>query len=75
MTFYNICIPLVIRQANAVKENPGPTIFDVVDPTTTVCAHSSQGNESPNPGLVKMMSSPLITLLFKQPVQIPAGPT
>ena len=32
MTFYNnfICIPLIIRQANHVEENPGPTIFEVL---------------------------------------------
>ena len=31
---------------NDVKENPGPTIFDINDPTTTVSADSSQGNEA-----------------------------
>ena len=46
MMFYNVCIPLLIRQANDVKENPGPTIFDINDPTTTVSADSSQGNEA-----------------------------
>ena len=29
-----------------VEENPGPTIFDIIDPTTTVSADSSQGNEA-----------------------------
>ena len=38
MTFYNIYNQLIIRQANDVEENPGPTIFDIIDPTTTVCA-------------------------------------
>ena len=46
MMFYNVYIPLLIRQANDVKENPGPTIFDINDPTTTVSADSSQGNEA-----------------------------
>ena len=45
MTFYNIFNQLIIRQANDVEENPGPTIFDITDPTTTVCADYSQGNE------------------------------
>ena len=47
MTFYNnfICIPLIIRQANDVEENPGPTIFEVIDSTRTVCADYNQGNE------------------------------
>ena len=29
-----------------VEENPGPTMFDIIDPTTTVSADSSQGNET-----------------------------
>ena len=46
MMCYNIYIPLLIRQANDVEENPGPTIFDIIDPTTTVSAGSTQGNEA-----------------------------
>ena len=34
-------IPLLIRQANDVEENPGPAMFDIIDPTTTMSAHSS----------------------------------
>ena len=41
MICYNVYIPLLIRQANDVEENPGPTIFDIIDPTTTVSADSS----------------------------------
>ena len=29
-----------------VGKNPGPTIFDIIDPTTTVSADSTQGNEA-----------------------------
>ena len=29
-----------------VGENPGPTIFDIIDPATTVSTDSSQGNEA-----------------------------
>ena len=29
-----------------MEENPGPTLFDIIDPTTTVSADSSQGNEA-----------------------------
>ena len=29
-----------------VEENPGPTMFDIIDPATTVSADSSQGNEA-----------------------------
>ena len=46
MMCYNVHIPLLIRQANDVEENPGPTIFDIIDPSTTVSADSSQGNEA-----------------------------
>ena len=46
MSFYNAYIPLLIRQANDVEENPGPTIFDVIDATRTICADYSQGNEA-----------------------------
>ena len=46
MMCYNVYIPLLIRQANDVEENPDPTIFDINNPTTTVSADSSQGNEA-----------------------------
>ena len=36
MIFCNAYIPLLIRQANDVEENPGPTIFDVIDPTRAI---------------------------------------
>ena len=41
MIFYNANFPLLIRQANDVEENPGPTIFDVIEPTRTICADYS----------------------------------
>ena len=44
MMCYNVNVPLLIRQANDVEENPGPTIYDIIDPTTTVSADFSQGN-------------------------------
>ena len=37
---------LYYRQANDLEKNPGPTIFDVIDPTRTICADYSQGNEA-----------------------------
>ena len=46
MMCYNVYIPLLTRQANDVEENPGSTIFDIIDPTTFVSADSSQGNEA-----------------------------
>ena len=47
LIFYNpyMYIPLLIRQANDVEENPGPTIVGVINPTRTICADCSQGNE------------------------------
>ena len=41
---YIVYAPLLLRMANDVEENPGPTIYDVVDPTKTICADFSQGN-------------------------------
>jgi len=46
MMCYNVCVPLLIRQANDVEENPGPTIFDIIDPTATVSTYSSHGDEA-----------------------------
>ena len=46
MICYNVYIPLLMRQANDVEENPGPTIFDVINPMRTVSADYSQGNEA-----------------------------
>ena len=37
-------ISLLLRMANDVEENTGPTIYDVVDPSKTICADFSQGN-------------------------------
>ena len=46
MICYNVYIPLLMRQINDVEENPGPTIFDVINPMRTVSANYSQGNEA-----------------------------
>ena len=40
MMRYNVYIPLLIREANDVAKKPGPTIFDIIDPTTNVSADS-----------------------------------
>ena len=39
----NVC-SLLLRMANDVEGNPGPTIYDVVVPNKTICADFSQGN-------------------------------
>jgi len=46
MMCYNVYIALLIRQANDVEENPGPTIIDKIDLMRTVSAEYSQGNEA-----------------------------
>ena len=43
MMCYNVYIPLLIRQANDVEENPGPTMFDIIDPMITVSADGIRG--------------------------------
>ena len=42
---YNVYIPSLIRQANDVKENPGLTLFNIIDPMRTASADYSQGSE------------------------------
>ena len=44
MSHYIVYVPLLLRMANDVEENPGPTVYDVVDPTKTIFADFSQGN-------------------------------
>ena len=39
-----VYVPLLLRMANDIEENPGPTVYDVVDPSQTICADFSQGN-------------------------------
>ena len=43
MSCYNVYVALLLRMANDVEENPGPTIY-VVDPSKTICADFGQGN-------------------------------
>ena len=38
----NVC-STVVEKANDVEENPGPTIYDVVDPSKTICAVLAKG--------------------------------
>ena len=48
MLCYDVHVPLLLRLSNDVEENPGPTpsIFEIVNPNNTVCAHFSQGNQA-----------------------------
>jgi len=39
MMCFNVYIPLLLRQANGVEENPGPTIFDIIDPMISNINH------------------------------------
>ena len=39
-----IYVPLLLRMANDVEENPRHTIYDVVDSSNTIHAEFSQGN-------------------------------
>ena len=42
--YYHVYLPLLLRLSNDVETNPGPTVYYIVDPTTTVCADFSQGD-------------------------------
>ena len=44
MLCYNVDVPLLLRLSNDVEENPGPTIYEIIDPTETVTADFSQGD-------------------------------
>ncbi len=44
MSCYIVYVALLLRMANDVEENPGPTVYDVVDPTKTICANFNQGD-------------------------------
>ena len=44
MSCFNIYVPLLLRLANDVEENPEPTAYDVVDPSKTMSADFSKGN-------------------------------
>ena len=44
MMWYNVYVPLLLRLSNDVEENPGPSIFEIVNPNNTVCADFSEGN-------------------------------
>ena len=39
-----VYVPLLLRMANDVEENPGPTLYEIVDPSKTICADFSQSN-------------------------------
>ena len=68
MMCYNVYIPLLIRQSSDVEENPGPTIFDIIDPMRTVSADYSQGNEAlfgENAGK-QCVAMPLTAIIYHQ---------
>ena len=44
MMCYNVYVPLLLRLSNDVEENPGPTIYEIVNTNNTVCADFDQGN-------------------------------
>ena len=56
MSCYNVYVALLLRMANDVEENPGPTIY-VVDPSKTICADFSQGNTKLDKMLVNIVHS------------------
>ena len=46
MMCYNVYVTLLLRLSNDVEENPGPTIYEIVNSNNTVRADFSQGNQS-----------------------------
>ena len=41
MTIGDVTVSIAIRQTNDVEENPGSTIFDIIDATSTMSAYCS----------------------------------
>ena len=41
---YIVYVALLLTMANDVEKNPGPTLFDIIDPNKTICADFNQGN-------------------------------
>ena len=39
---YIVYVALLLRMANDVEENPGPTVFDIIYPSETICADFSK---------------------------------
>ena len=46
MMCYNVYVPLFLRLSNYIKENPGPTIYAIVNSNNTVRADFNQGNQA-----------------------------
>ena len=46
MMCYNVYVTLLLRLSNDVEENPGPTIYEIVNSNNTVRADFSQGNQA-----------------------------
>ena len=44
MSYNQVCLPLLLQLCNDVETNPGPTIYDIVDPNLSVCGDFSQGD-------------------------------
>ena len=42
---YIVYVALLLRMANDVEEKPGPTVYDIVEPSQTNCADFRQGNK------------------------------
>ena len=49
-------VPLLLRMADDVEENPGPTIYDVVDSSKTMCALSKKFRQNAGKQCVAMCS-------------------
>ena len=67
--YYHIYVPLLLRLSNDVETNPGPTVYDVVDPTTTVCADFNQGDRRFGFSACKQCVAMLLTAIVYNQLQ------
>ena len=42
--YYHVYVALLLRLSNDAETNLGPTVYDIVDPITTVCTDFNQGD-------------------------------
>ena len=66
--YHQVYVPGLLRLSNDIETNPGPTAYDIVDTTTTVCAdfsHSCHIRFGPNVGK-QCVAMSLTEIIFSQ---------
>ena len=67
--YHHVYVPLLIRLCNDVETNPGPTLYDIIDATTTVCADFSQGGRRFGPTAGKQCVAMSLTAIVHSQIE------